>query len=275
MKNFICIVCGYQHVGDVPPERCPICKAPGRKFTELKREIGPNDDVIILRNGEIKIEPKDSRVQYYYVDNNGFQAGPVYPKEFGKLGVNKNTLVWRNGMTKWLPAGQLSELSFCFRQNVQAVKTTPIIKPQPPKNTQQQPLQNTQQRPDNFMVWAILSTIFCCIPTGIAAIVNANDVDTLWYEGKHQKSIEAMKDARKWTFISLGIGIASYVAAGLFGMSGVLFVQLFALTALLTNGLARGLSALAPLPLAGLIILVVWGLYLFWFVPALFNWCMG
>ena len=69
-------------------------------------------------------------------------------------------------------------------------------------NNRQQGSFNIQQRPDNFMTWAILSTIFCCIPTGIAAIMNANDVDSLWYEGKHQESIEAMKNARKWTFIS-------------------------------------------------------------------------
>lgn len=136
-----------------------------------------------------------------------------------------------------------------------------------------QPINNTQQRPDNFMVWAILSTIFCCLPTGIAAIINANDVDTLWYEGKHQESIEAMKSARKWTFISLGIGIVSYVAAGLLGLFGACFIQLLALTALLVNGLSQALSRMAPSQLRGMVIIIIWGVYIFGVIPALFNFC--
>ena len=34
MKKFVCTVCGYVHEGDVPPEFCPICKAPAEKFKE-------------------------------------------------------------------------------------------------------------------------------------------------------------------------------------------------------------------------------------------------
>lgn len=124
------------------------------------------------------------------------------------------------------------------------------------------------------MTWAILSTIFCCIPTGIAAIMNANDVDSLWYEGKHQESIEAMKNARKWTFISIGIGIASYVAAVLFGLSGALFVQLLALTAIVVNGAAQALSQMAPSSLRGIVVIIIWGLYIFGLIPILFDFCI-
>jgi len=35
-KKFICAVCGYIYEGDAAPERCPICKAPASKFSELK-----------------------------------------------------------------------------------------------------------------------------------------------------------------------------------------------------------------------------------------------
>ena len=35
-KKFICAVCGYIHEGDSAPEKCPICKAPASKFSELK-----------------------------------------------------------------------------------------------------------------------------------------------------------------------------------------------------------------------------------------------
>lgn len=34
-KKFICAVCGYIYEGTEAPERCPICKAPASKFSEL------------------------------------------------------------------------------------------------------------------------------------------------------------------------------------------------------------------------------------------------
>ena len=37
-KKFICAVCGYIYEGTEAPEKCPICKAPASKFTELKED---------------------------------------------------------------------------------------------------------------------------------------------------------------------------------------------------------------------------------------------
>jgi rubrerythrin len=37
-KKFICAVCGYVYEGTEAPEKCPICKAPKSKFSELKDE---------------------------------------------------------------------------------------------------------------------------------------------------------------------------------------------------------------------------------------------
>ena len=31
MKKWVCPVCGYVHEGDTPPEKCPLCNAPGSK----------------------------------------------------------------------------------------------------------------------------------------------------------------------------------------------------------------------------------------------------
>ena len=44
MKKYICIVCGYVHEGDAPPEVCPICKAPASKFEEMKDELSWADE---------------------------------------------------------------------------------------------------------------------------------------------------------------------------------------------------------------------------------------
>ena len=39
MKKWVCPVCGYIWEGEQPPERCPQCKVPGSKFTEMKGEL--------------------------------------------------------------------------------------------------------------------------------------------------------------------------------------------------------------------------------------------
>ena len=35
MKKFVCPVCGYVHIGDSAPEKCPQCGVDGSKFTEV------------------------------------------------------------------------------------------------------------------------------------------------------------------------------------------------------------------------------------------------
>ena len=39
MAKYVCSVCGYVHEGDAPPEKCPQCKAPAKKFIEQAGEM--------------------------------------------------------------------------------------------------------------------------------------------------------------------------------------------------------------------------------------------
>ena len=38
MKKFVCSVCGYTHVGDSAPEKCPQCFVPATKFNEVNED---------------------------------------------------------------------------------------------------------------------------------------------------------------------------------------------------------------------------------------------
>ncbi len=60
----------------------------------------------------------------------------------------------------------------------------------------------TKQRPDNYLVWAILSTVLCCIPFGIVAIVKSTKVDTLWNDGRYDEAVQSAQDAKKWAIIA-------------------------------------------------------------------------
>ncbi len=41
MREWKCIVCGYIHQGEEPPEKCPVCNAPKEKFIEITKESTP------------------------------------------------------------------------------------------------------------------------------------------------------------------------------------------------------------------------------------------
>ncbi|MDT7724196.1 MAG: hypothetical protein QOI21_772 [Actinomycetota bacterium] len=72
--------------------------------------------------------------------------------------------------------------------------------------------------PDNNLVWAILSTVMCCLPLGIVAIVKSNQVQTLWFQGRPDEARKAADDAKKWAMwsaIAVGILVLLYVVFAL------------------------------------------------------------
>jgi len=64
-------------------------------------------------------------------------------------------------------------------------------------------------KPNNFMVWAILSTLCCCLPLGIVSIVYASKVDGLWAAGDYFGAENAAQSARTWFWWAFGLGIVS------------------------------------------------------------------
>ena len=54
----------------------------------------------------------------------------------------------------------------------------------------------------NNLVWAILSTLFCCLPLGVVSIIYAAKVDGLAAAGDIQGAQQASANAKKWAIIS-------------------------------------------------------------------------
>jgi hypothetical protein len=82
--------------------------------------------------------------------------------------------------------------------------------------------QTTQQtiippvRPKNWLVEAILVTLFCCIPFGVVGIVFAAQVNSKYDAGEFDAALKASKDAAKWTKIAFFVGISVWVLYLLF-----------------------------------------------------------
>jgi len=66
-------------------------------------------------------------------------------------------------------------------------------------------------KPDNYLVWSILTTLFCCLPFGIASIVQAAKVDGLWSSGDQAGAQKASADAKKWAQIAAAASVVVIV----------------------------------------------------------------
>ena len=68
---------------------------------------------------------------------------------------------------------------------------------------------------DNNLVWAILATICCCMPTGIVAIVYAAQVNGKLRVGDYQGARRYADNAKNWAIVSAVVTAIVY-AIGLF-----------------------------------------------------------
>lgn len=78
----------------------------------------------------------------------------------------------------------------------------------------QQPPANPGVAPDNYLVWSILSTVLCCLPLGIVAIIKSNEVNTKWAMGDYQGAYDSAESAKKfaiWGAAVAGVLIVLYI----------------------------------------------------------------
>lgn len=148
--------------------------------------------------------------EYYYLDQANQKHGPLPLTSLQGL-IDPNTLVWTSGMANWTPASQVPELAQIF-----AGPAVPPAPQQPQPNPygyqQPQPQQPSQApyggqtsgiepRPENNLVWAILSTVLCCLPLGIVSIVYSCKVNGLYETGRYKEAKEAADNAKKYAII--------------------------------------------------------------------------
>jgi hypothetical protein len=94
-----------------------------------------------------------------------------------------------------------------------------------------------QQEPDNYLVWAILCTVLCCLPFGIVSLVYSNKVAGLWAQGRAAEAQEASSNAKKWAIIgAIAGGVAYAIIAILYIVIAVVAVSSIPSTTTTTFG---------------------------------------
>jgi Interferon-induced transmembrane protein/GYF domain 2 len=167
-----------------------------------------------------------------YIIINNQQSGPYTIEQLRAMSLSPNTPVWYEGLRDWTPA--------C---NAPATQVLFYTQNQPDNNQYQQPNQqygqwqrpdgqqpnyggqwngnNIPPRPNNHLALAIIVTILCCLPFGIAAIISASNVNSQYDRGDYEGAIRSSNKAQTWIIVSIVAGLVSSILYGLW--SAVVF----------------------------------------------------
>lgn len=63
----------------------------------------------------------------------------------------------------------------------------------------------------SYLAVAILATALCCLPAGALAILYATQVNSKVDDGDHAGALAASKLARRWVWVSFGVGLVIFV----------------------------------------------------------------
>lgn len=160
--------------------------------------------------------------EYFYL-NGETKVGPLSLEALKNASIQPDTMVWNNSLPDWVEARSLPELQSLFVVN-NVTEPTPVepVPPAPPVS----PIPNygnttgssstfnngtsIPPMPENYLIWAILATIFCCWPIGIFAIIKASKVSSAYTAGDYAGAQQASEEAKKftmWTAIIGGVSI--------------------------------------------------------------------
>lgn len=139
---------------------------------------------------------------YKIIGADGKEYGPVDLEQIkrwiqdGRAGAN--TKIKLAEATEWGKVGDIPELAACL----------PVAPPTGTSMSPESTLNSTPQTPiPNYLVQAILCTVCCCLPAGIAAIVYAAQVNSKQAAGDYVGAQAASKNAKMWCWISFGVGL--------------------------------------------------------------------
>ena len=162
----------------------------------------------------------------YWINHNGVQSGPVDLDGIKEMGLTSRAYVWHEGLADWVKITQLPDLQGLYEMVTEetgqadpagASSDAVMGQPYQPYQPQQQPQQPqpqygvqepvTEPCPPTNLVWAIISTVLCCIPAGIVAIVYELKVTNKYREGDIEGAKRASETGAWWCIAAIILGI--------------------------------------------------------------------
>ncbi|MDD2961097.1 MAG: CD225/dispanin family protein [Muribaculaceae bacterium] len=152
------------------------------------------------------------------------RKGPMSLEELTNLALTPNTYVWRDGLTDWIKAKDLSELEGLFVNHTEPPEIPAIeVEDAPKADNCEQASNGTKAEPQNSeynswypnssvngrpcpstnLVFAIITLVCCCQLFSIIAIVYSSQVTSLYNRGEYEKSLKYSNYALYWSIASL------------------------------------------------------------------------
>lgn len=167
----------------------------------------------------------------YWINHNGVQTGPVELDAIKEMKLTSKAYVWHEGLSEWVNITQVPELQGVYVvETEQAEAVTgqpyqPVQQPasQPVQPVGQQPMQPevAEPCPPTNLVWAIITTLLCCLPAGIVAIIYALKVQNKYREGDIEGAKRASEVGAWWCIVSIILGILSWPLVSMIQMSAM------------------------------------------------------
>ena len=158
--------------------------------------------------------------EYYYL-NGDTKTGPFSLDALKSAPINPDTLVWNSSLPDWVAARTLPKYNTNISQNANYSTTSGTFGN---SNTTAPPM------PENYLVWAILSTVLCCMPLGIVSIIYSTKVNSAYTAGDYAGAEKASKDAKKWA-------IWSAIVAGVLWVLYLIFIIIIGVGAAMSGDL--------------------------------------
>ena len=164
----------------------------------------------------------------YYIYRNDRQEGPYEAQTIINMRLSSDTYVWNETMSDWQPISTVPELlsqvpappyqpnygrpNYGQQPNYgQPNYGQPNYGPSPAYAVNQGPSSNLPQ-PSTHMALAIITTLMCCLPTGIVAIMKSSKVESLYYAGRYDEAVDASKSSMNWSIAGIVISLIGWLA---------------------------------------------------------------
>lgn len=166
----------------------------------------------------------------YWINHNGVQSGPVDADGIKELALTSRAYVWHPGLSDWVKITQVPELEGLYEvvdepatvgQPLQPQNTAPAQQPMNSQPVNTQPEGAPEPCPPTNLVWAIITTVLCCLPAGIVAIIYAMKVTNKYREGDIEGAKRASEVGAWWCIVSIILGILSMPLVSLLQVSSM------------------------------------------------------
>lgn len=166
----------------------------------------------------------------YWINHNGVQSGPVDADGIKELALTSRAYVWHPGLSDWVKITQVPELEGLYEvvdepatvgQPLQPQNTAPAQQPMNSQPVNTQPEGAPEPCPPTNLVWAIITTVLCCLPAGIVAIIYAMKVTNKYREGDIEGAKRASEVGAWWCIVSIILGILSMPLISLLQVSSM------------------------------------------------------